>query len=284
VVEAVIEACRGEIEAKRHRLRTVMPPEPVELDVDRERVVQILCNLLGNAAKYTPAGGDIDLRVAVAPPDTLEVSVKDNGVGIPHDKLGEIFDLFARVEHSLERQDGLGIGLTLVRQLVELHGGTIEARSDGSGRGSEFVLSFPLLAATAEANAETIVVKQAGATRRVLIADDNKDAAHSLALLLQTLGQNVDVVHSGADALARAAVLRPDVMLLDLGMPGMTGYEVARRIRSESWGRKPLMVAITGWGQDEDRRRSREAGFDQHLVKPVMLDALCRVLVQAPTH
>jgi len=186
------------------------------------------------------------------------------------------------VDRSPERtQGGLGIGLSLVKRLVELHGGTIQAHSEGTNRGSQFVVRLPLAPATSDSTSPgrpALVPTR----RRVLIADDNADAAQTLALLLRTLGQDVTIVHDGLAALERAAWLRPDVILLDIGMPGMNGYDVARRLRAEPWGRRPLVVAMTGWGQEDDRRRSKDAGFDQHMVKPVTLEVLCRLLMQAP--
>jgi CheY-like chemotaxis protein len=210
----------------------------------------------------------------------LEFSVRDDGIGIPPEKLTEIFDLFARVDDSLERQGGLGIGLTLVRQLVELHGGTIEARSGGIGRGSDFILRLPIVVAAETPAAVPAELPHAGAPLRILVADDNEDAAESLMLLLELSGHDVHVVFDGDAAVAAAARLRPDVALVDIGMPKRNGYEVARRIREQPWGADVHLVALTGWGQQTDRRRAEEAGFDVHLVKPVAPETLDRLLAE----
>ena len=277
IVAAAVDDCRDELRAKGHRLRTSMPEEPIVLLADRARLVQVLCNLLGNAAKYTPAGGGIALTVT-AVNDVLHLSVKDDGIGIPREKLTEIFELFARVERSFERQGGLGIGLTLVRQLVELHGGTIEARSAGLGHGSEFVLMLPVVAAVAALPAASDETGPASTPRRVLVADDNRDAVESLRLVLEAGGHEVHTAFDGEAAFGCAEAVVPDVVLLDIGMPKTNGYEVARRIREHPWGKSIYLVALTGWGQEDDRRRSREAGFDAHLVKPVAPETIDRVL------
>jgi PAS domain S-box-containing protein len=278
IVEAAVDACSDEIRARGHRLEVNLPVAPVELQADRERLVQVLCNLIGNAVKYTPAGGNLDLMASVVPPGTLEVSIKDDGIGIPAGKLTEIFELFARVDDSLESQGGLGIGLTLVRQLAELHGGTIEARSNGLGHGSEFVVRLPVVVAAAVPTATAPEPGQECSPLRILVADDNEDAAESLMLLLQLAGHDVHVVFDGEAAVAAAARLRPDVALLDIGMPRGNGYEVARRIREQPWGADIHLVALTGWGQQADKRHAEEAGFDVHLVKPVSPEALERLL------
>jgi PAS domain S-box-containing protein len=278
IVEAAVDACRDEIRIRGHRLEVNLPVAPVEFQADRERLVQVLCNLIGNAAKYTPEGGNLDLTVSVVPPGTLEVSVKDDGIGIPAGKLTEIFELFARVDDSHERQGGLGIGLTLVRQLAELHGGTIEARSNGVGHGSEFILRLPVVEASAAPAATAPEPERECSPLRILVADDNEDAAESLMLLLQLAGHDVHVVFDGEAAVAAAARLRPDVALLDIGMPRGNGYEVARQIRGQPWGADIHLVALTGWGQQADKRHAEEAGFDVHLVKPVSPEALERLL------
>ena len=278
IVEAAVDACRDEIQAKGQHLQVRVPRGPIELEADRERLVQVLCNLLGNAAKYTPTGGDIDVAVDVVSAGMLAISVRDNGIGIPRGKLTEIFDLFARVDQSLERQGGLGIGLTLVRQLVELHGGTIEARSEGLGHGSEFILRLPVVVATVERPAPAAEPGTRGPALRILVADDNQDAAESLVMVLQLEGHDVHSVFDGDAAIAAIEELRPDVALVDIGMPGANGYEVARRVREHPWGEQVHLVALTGWGQPADRRRAEEAGFDAHLVKPVPPEALERLL------
>ena len=277
IVDAAVDACHDELQTKGHRLRTTVPAEPVVLLADRERLVQVLCNLLGNAAKYTPADGRIELAVSAAH-DHLRISVKDDGIGIPPDKLTDIFELFARVDASFDQQGGLGIGLTLVRQLVELHGGTIEAHSDGVGHGSEFVMSLPVVVATAVTVPVGHEATPASTPRRILVADDNRDAVETLKLLLEMGGHDVHTAFDGEAAITCAEQTMPEVALLDIGMPKANGYEVARRIREHPWGKSIYLIALTGWGQDEDKRRAREAGFDAHLVKPVPPGTLDRLL------
>jgi len=281
VVDGAVEIARPLVESRAQHLLLDVPDRGVKVHGDPTRLTQVVANLLNNAAKYTPQGGRIEVRLR-AEGDRAMLRVADDGDGIPPEMLAHIFEMFAQLDRSQERtQGGLGIGLSLVKRLVELHGGSIEAHSEGEGRGSEFVVWLPLAPAAADAGA-TARPALLPAPRRVLIADDNADAATTLSLLLKALGQEVHIVHDGLEALERAAWLRPDVLLLDIGMPGLSGHEVARRIRSEPWGRRPLLVAMTGWGQAEDRQRSKDAGFDQHVVKPVTLDVLCRVLMQAP--
>ena len=279
VVEAALDACRDELQAKGHELRVETPAGHVELEADRERLVQILCNLLGNAIRYTPANGRIGLEV-VARDHTLEIAVRDDGVGIPPGKLEEIFDLFARIDRSFERQGGLGIGLTLVRQLVELHGGTIEARSGGVGHGSEFVLRLPIVVSAAPAPVPAVELAPVSAPLRILVADDNEDAVEGLALVLELRGHAVQTAFDGEQAMAIFEQHRPDVALLDIGMPLADGYEVARAIRAHPWGTTTYLIALTGWGQRSDRARAQEAGFDAHLVKPVPQHALDRLLAE----
>jgi len=278
IVEAAVDDCRDELVAKGQHLRVTTPPAPVELDADRERVVQVLSNLVGNAVKYTPTGGTIALAASVAPPATLVISVTDDGIGIPPAKLTEIFDLFAQVDQSLERQGGLGIGLTLVRQLTELHGGTVEARSEGIGHGSEFIVTLPVIVTPAASAIAPAAPGPVPTPLSILVADDNQDAAESLALLLELSGHQVHAVFDGEAAIGAAEELLPDVALLDIGMPKADGYEVARRIRDHAWGKQIYLVALTGWGQPSDKRQAEEAGFDAHLVKPVPPEMLDRLL------
>jgi two-component system CheB/CheR fusion protein len=283
VLRAALETSRPLLEASRHRLTIEMPDEALVLDADPLRLAQVFANLLNNAAKYTDEGGQIALRIRRAG-GTAVVSVRDDGVGIPVDRLAEVFDLFQQVDGSLGRaQGGLGIGLTLVRRLVELHGGRVEAHSEGPGTGSEFVVTLPL--AGEEEPPAAIGVEPASARtgtvqapHRVLVVDDNVDAGESLELLLRVLGVEARLVHDGEAALAALGAFQPAMVLLDLGMPGMDGFEVARRIRAQRTGARPLLIALTGWGQPEDRRRTREAGFDDHLVKPVDLSVLQSLL------
>ena len=280
VVQNAIESCRPTIEAFGHQFTVSLPTMPVMLDVDPIRMAQVFGNLLVNAAKYTDRGGHISLTAERAGRDVL-VSVSDTGIGIPPEHLPRLFEMFSQVAPALDRaQGGLGIGLSLARGLVEMHGGALEARSGGTGRGSEFIVRLP----TADPEPIREVPRSAGEAsksaprRRILVADDNRDGAESLAIMLRLAGHEVHTTHDGQAAVEAAAWFRPDVALLDIGMPILNGLEVARRIRAEPWGQKMLLVATTGWGQDEDKRRSKEAGFDEHLVKPVDLGALRTLL------
>jgi CheY-like chemotaxis protein len=248
----------------------------VFVDADVTRLAQVIANLLNNAAKYTEKGGRIELE-AEREEVTARIAVRDNGVGIPAAMLPRVFEMFTQVDRSLERsQGGLGIGLSIVKRLVEMHGGTVEAHSGGHGQGSEFVVRLPILGADAGISQCPEPEERAGvpARRRILVADDNVDSASSLAMMLTLMGNEVHTAHDGAAAVEAAAEIRPDVILLDIGMPRMNGYDACREIRSRSWGKGILILALTGWGQDEDKRRSREAGFDDHLVKPVEPAAL----------
>ena len=283
VVRRTVEANRALIEAAGHRLVLDLPAEPLMLDADPIRLDQVIANLLNNAAKYTDPGGEIRLAVhregaAVA------ISVRDTGVGLAPEKLSNVFDLFMQVDpHGRRAQGGLGIGLTLVKRLVELHGGRVEAHSEGPGHGSEFVVRLPLAAATASHPAPDPALTAAARprkSRRVLIVDDNRDAAESLALLLGMIGADARVEHSGPDALQTMKAYQPAIVMLDIGMPGMDGHEVARCIRERPEFDDVVLVALTGWGQEEDRRRSRAAGFDHHLTKPAALVDLQALLGQ----
>jgi PAS domain S-box-containing protein len=267
VLRDAMETSRPLIEAAHHQLIFTMPRESFVLQGDPVRLGQVFANLLNNAAKYTEDGGQIRLSVR-REDDCVLVSVQDTGSGISTEMLPRIFELFTQVERSAARsQGGLGIGLTLVKTLVEMHGGTVHARSAGRGKGSEFVVSLPL--GVKSVLAERKEDKGSAPVRhRVLVVDDNCDAAESLAMLLQMLGAEVRVVFSGSDALETLRTYNADVVLLDIGMPIMDGYEVARRIRERSELTGITLIALTGWGQDEDRRRSQSAGFDYHLIKP----------------
>ncbi|MBA4065218.1 MAG: hypothetical protein C0501_16195 [Isosphaera sp.] len=288
VVGAAVEASAPLVEAGGHRLTVALPPAPVRLDADPARLTQVLSNLLNNAARYTDPGGRIELVAECGPrgagpeagdgPPLLTLRVRDTGVGIPPGMLAHVFEPFTQVDETSDRsQGGLGIGLTLVRTLVELHGGTVEARSDGPGTGSEFVVRLPLPDAPAPvAPPPPAPARPAG--RRVLVVDDNEDAADALATLLSLTGYDARAAHGGPAGLAAADAFRPEVVLTDLGMPGLDGYELARRLRARPEFRDTVLVALTGWGQDDDRRRTAEAGFDHHLVKPVAPDALHRLL------
>ena len=279
VVQAAVETSRPVIEEMRHEFATSLPSEPLWVDGDRVRLAQILSNLLTNSAKYTSEGGRIALK-AERRGDDIEVCVSDNGYGIPRERLESIFDMFTQLDSPLEKHgDGLGIGLSLAKGLVTLHRGTIEARSEGPGRGSEFRVRLPAGSRRAE-DSPTVTNEQvaAPAKRKMLVVDDNRDAAASLAMFLQLMGHDVRVAHDGERAIQLAEELRPQAIFLDLGMPGMDGYEVCRRIRNVAWGKNMRLIAITGWGQDEDRRKSANAGFDVHLVKPVNPDTLAQLL------
>lgn len=278
VIARGVETAEPLIDAQEHELIVALPTETLLLEADPVRLAQVVGNLLTNAAKYTEAGGRIWLT-ARRDGDDAFVSVRDTGIGIAPNMLPRIFELFVQVDHAATRsQGGLGIGLTLVRNLVEMHHGTVEARSDGLGKGSEFVvrlpLSVPVLSQLAEHGNGARAHDKPASSRRLMVVDDNKDAADSLALLLRLQGHKVLVAHDGPAALALAKDYRPEMMLLDIGMPGMDGYEVARRLRCEPKLAGLVLVALTGWGAQEDRRNSAEAGFDHHLVKPVEPDTL----------
>ncbi len=280
VVSSALDTSRPLVEKWGHELAISIPPEPIFLDADLTRLAQVLSNLLNNAAKYTDHGGRISLTAEPQDGHVL-IRVQDNGMGIPPEMLSSIFDMFTQVDRTLERSEGgLGIGLTLVQRLVELHGGSVEARSEGPGKGSEFLVRLPLAAEVesprpASGEAEE---RRAPVARRILVVDDNRDAADSLGMLLRMNGHEVQTAHDGLEAVGAAATFRPEIVLLDIGLPKLNGYEVARRIRERETGRDVVLVALTGWGQEEDRRRSSEAGFDYHLTKPVELDALKRLL------
>ena len=239
-------------------------------------------NLLNNAAKYTEPGGQIELTGEVIG-DQVVVRVKDSGLGIPAEAMPRLFDMFSQVDRNMERaQGGLGIGLTLVRRLTEMHGGTVEAHSDGAGKGSEFEVRLPILDRTAP-QAKERATDQGAATagkRRILVVDDNQDSAVSLAMMLKLMGNQTFSAHDGLAAVEAAEKFRPELILLDIGLPKLNGYEACRRIREQGWSNGMVIIALTGWGQDEDRRRSQEAGFDHHLVKPVDMAALEKLLAE----
>jgi two-component system, chemotaxis family, CheB/CheR fusion protein len=285
-----VEACRPFAESARHELDISLPSEPIYLDADPARVAQILGNLLSNACKYTEGGGHISLRAEVVPGShpTVVVRIKDTGIGIPSDRIENIFELFTQIDRTPHRsQGGLGIGLTLVKRLVEMHGGTVEASSEGVGRGSEFVVRLPALIDPSidSSSSQPSARESIPLPRRILVVDDNRDSAESLAMLLDLEGNETCTAHDGMEAVETAERFRPDVVLLDIGLPRLSGYEAARRIRAESWGKDIVLVALTGWGQQEDRRQSQDAGFDAHLVKPVNYELLMKLLAsRPPTH
>lgn len=278
VVATAVETSRPLIDAAGHDLVVDLPADTVVLDADPVRLAQVFANLLNNAAKYTDHGGHIRLA-AERVGDEVVIAVSDDGIGIPADMMPRLFDIFTQAGPALERaQGGLGIGLALVRGLVVLHGGTVEARSDGPGLGSTFVVRLPLAVRAASVLGVPQQPESRAAGRRLLIADDRADSADTMAMLLQLTGHDVRTAYSGEDAIAVAEAFRPDVALIDLGMPRVSGYDVCRRIRQEPWGRQMCLVAVTGWGQEEDRRRTAEAGFDFHLVKPVDPDEVQQLL------
>jgi PAS domain S-box-containing protein len=277
VIGRTVEAVRPLVEERRHELTLSLPAGPLRLEADPTRLEQVLTNLLNNAAKYTDPGGHVWLTAGRDGGEVV-LRVRDTGIGIAPEMLPRIFDLFVQAERRLDRpQGGVGIGLTLVKKLVELHGGRIEATSAGLGRGSEFVVRFPTLPEQ-HPGEKARAAGRGGASelprRRVLVVDDNQDAADSLAMLLRLAGQDVRSAYDGPSALAQAKDFQPALVFLDIGMPGMDGYETARRLRGEPGLRGVVLVAVTGWGQEEDRRRSAEAGFDCHMVKPVEPKAL----------
>jgi PAS domain S-box-containing protein len=278
IVARAVEGSRPLIDARRHTLE-VAAEGGLWVEGDATRLAQVLWNLLNNAAKYTPEGGRIRLAVERAAGAVL-LRVRDTGMGMPREVLPKVFDLFTQAERTLDRaQGGLGIGLTLVRQLTEMHGGTVEAHSDGPGKGSEFVVRLPLLAAGAEAPADADGPRLRPTPRhRVLVVDDNRDSADSLATLLRLVGNDVRTAYDGRQALEVAAQYRPEMVLLDIGLPVMNGYEVARQLRTEPAYGHPVLTALTGYSSEEDRRRSLAAGFDHHMVKPVDFAALQEVL------
>jgi PAS domain S-box-containing protein len=284
IIDQAVEATRALYGNLNQTVTVTMPSRPVYLSGDPARLAQVFGNLLNNACKFTEREGHVSLTVAHEG-DQAVIRVRDDGIGIAPEQMPIVFEMFTQGDTSLERaQGGLGIGLTLVKTLVDMHGGTVTARSEGLGHGSEFEVRLPTLA---EARRAQIPATVAGPSpqvrRRILIVDDNEDGAESLAMLLEVGEHEIHIVHDGPEAIEAAERLRPDVMLLDIGLPRMDGYEVCRRIRQEAWGRELTVVALTGWGQEEDRQRSRDAGFDAHLVKPVDYDQLEKLVASLPS-
>lgn len=269
-VQGAVETTRPLIEQHEHELKVELPPAPVYLDADLTRLAQVFANLLNNAVKYTDRGGSISLKAECRDRHVV-VTVKDSGIGIPAGKLSGVFELFAQVQEALGRsQGGLGIGLSLVKRLVELHDGSIEVRSEGTGRGSEFLVRLPIVDAQPGASGTEADAQEVFASGlRILIVDDNRDAASSLATMMQLMGNETCTAYEGDEAVRVADEFRPDVILLDIGLPKLSGYEVCRCIRRQSWGGRTVIIALTGWGQDDDKRKAKDAGFDHHLVKPV---------------
>jgi signal transduction histidine kinase/CheY-like chemotaxis protein len=278
VCNAALEISRPVIEDGHHELTVSLPSEPIHLAADAMRLTQVFANLLNNAARYTEEGGRIRLSAERQGNDVV-VSVKDSGIGIAPELLPDIFEVFSQAKPApLPSQGGLGIGLSLVKGLVELHGGSVEARSDGPGRGSEFLVRLPVVGALAPEPARAREDEKRASKARILIVDDNQDSADSLSMLLQIMGNEVHTAYDGEQAVQVAEAARPEVVLLDLAMPKLNGYEVCRRIREQPWGRTAILIALTGWGQEADRRRTEEAGFDRHIVKPVEPRALMQLL------
>jgi len=279
VIQQAVEVAHPLIDSAGHHLTIDLPKEPIYLHADRARLAQVFGNLLNNSSKYTRPGGTISLS-AERVEGELIVTVRDDGAGIPQDKLNSIFDMFTQVDSTSDRsQGGLGIGLTLVKRLTEMHGGSIEARSAGEGQGSEFIVRLPILTAQAVKRPDKPELGTVSSPqRRVLIVDDNRDSADSLAMLLEITGNKTYMAHDGLEAVEAIGKHRPQVVLLDIGLPTLDGHEVCRRVREQPWGKDIVMIALTGWGQADDLRKSEEAGFNGHLVKPVDYDKLLELL------
>ncbi|MDE1181703.1 ATP-binding protein [Paraburkholderia sp.] len=278
-MQAAMEAARPSVQASSHHLSVTLPAEPIFLDADPTRLSQMILNLLNNAAKYTPPGGQI-LLCAERMGDEAVITVRDSGIGIPQEHLSSVFEMFSQLAPALDRsQGGLGIGLALVRGLVELHGGTITAHSEGIGKGSEFTIRLPVSQAShASGNDAPDECDSHTAIRRVLVVDDNEDAALSLAMVLELEGHAVQTAGDGAAGLDALVAFAPDVVVLDIGLPNLNGYEVARRIRADTRMTGILLIAVTGWGQQQDKQAAIEAGFDHHFTKPVDPRDLLRLL------
>jgi CheY-like chemotaxis protein len=286
VVNTALETSRPVLAASGQAFAVAMPPMPIYVEADATRLSQVVSNLLHNAAKYTDPSGHIWLTIAQDGADAL-ISVRDTGIGISPEMLPRIFDMFMQADRSIDRSHGgLGVGLTVARRLVELHGGSISAVSDGVGKGSTFTVRIPLSVAQPEA-ADDLAARgteaPAGASPlRILVADDNRDSAESLAALLRMVGHEVRIAYDGVEAVGVASEYRPDAVVLDIGMPKMNGYEVAKKLRGEATGKDMNIIAVSGWGQDADKQRSREAGIDHHLVKPLEPSSLLRLLASNP--
>jgi PAS domain S-box-containing protein len=283
VVSSAVETARPAVEAAGHELTVSLPPDPVYLDADLTRLAQVFSNLLTNSAKYTPRGGHIWLAAERRGEDVV-VTVRDNGIGIPPESLHSIFDMFSQVDRSIERSTGgLGIGLALVKGLVDMHGGRVTAESAGMGKGSTFTVRLPALESRPERGGEGTPAEGPATNapgRRILVVDDNRDSATSMAMMLGLMGNQVRTAHDGVEAVRVAEAFRPQVVLMDVGMPRLNGYEATRRIREQPWGRSLAIIALTGWGQEGDKVRSQEAGCDGHLVKPVNPTDLEKLLVE----
>jgi PAS domain S-box-containing protein len=283
-VNHAVEAARSLAQCLDHDLTVTLPSQPIFLYADPTRLSQVVGNLLNNACKFTDKGGRIALIVERNGGQAV-IRVRDNGIGIPADKLPDIFDMFMQIDTSLERTiSGLGIGLTLVKKLVEMHDGTVEVHSAGLGQGSEFVVRLPILVESCKPATPEPTVSEPITTiaRRILVVDDNRDSADSLAMLLTLTGNETHTAYDGLEAVETAGSVKPDVIFMDIGLPKLNGYEAARKVREQPWGKKLVLVALTGWGQEGDRQKAREAGFDSHLVKPVDYAALKMLLAELP--
>ncbi|MGZ8274578.1 MAG: PAS domain-containing protein [Burkholderiaceae bacterium] len=282
IIDAAVETARPMLDAKRHALSVALPDSPVQLFADPLRLSQVVANLLNNASRYTEAGGQIAVQ-ASASGDEVRIAVRDNGSGLASDELSRIFEMFAQGKAARKADGGLGIGLALARGILEMHEGRLEAFSEGPGKGSTFVVTIPLLKPEPAADTSPMMKQGTSPLRRVLVADDNKDGAESMAMLVQMEGHEVRVAYDGASALAIANAFKPEVALLDIGMPELSGDQVAARIREQAWSANTVIVAITGWGQEEDRVKTLAAGFDRHLTKPVDFEQLRRILAEPRT-
>lgn len=287
ILSSAVETSMPLIASREHRLRTELPASPLVVQADFTRMAQVVTNLLNNAAKYTENGGDILLASRRDGSDVL-VSVRDNGMGLPPDILPRVFDLFTQADRTIDRsQGGLGIGLTLVHRLMELHGGHVSAASDGPGRGSEFTLRLPLWTETPEpapTDSRPSPSTAQAADQRILVVDDNQDSASTLAHMLKTMGHPVHIAHDGQAAIDAAGAFRPDLILLDIGLPVLNGFLVAERLRRDPAHRTTVIAALTGYGDEHDRRRSSQAGFDHHLVKPLNFKVLQDLIRTLPDH
>jgi CheY-like chemotaxis protein len=282
IINQAVESCNSLIVRADHKLSIDMPREPVYLTGDSARLAQVFGNLLTNACKYTEHGGRIGITVTPGESD-VTISVKDNGIGIPPAMLPQVFDMFVQVGRTIERTEGgLGIGLSLAKRLVEMHGGTLSVQSDGLGKGSEFDVCLPtLLGQSQQASPQTQPSEEATAAHRILVVDDNRDSAESLATLLRLAGNELQLAYDGAEAVEKAALQNPDIIVLDIGLPRMNGYDACRAIRAQPGGKDITIIAASGWAREEDRRLSKEAGFDAHLIKPVDHAALMKLVAHA---
>jgi CheY-like chemotaxis protein len=282
VLHRAVETSRPVIDSRQHTLVMELPETPIHIDADSMRMTQVVVNLLNNAAKYTPPGGRIHLQAGIVE-NHAEIRVRDNGNGIDRSALDRIFELFIQLDPNAGGVlGGLGVGLALVRRIVELHGGRVQARSEGMGSGSEFIVRLPVSGAQIAAFHEPEALHEVQPLQ-VLVVDDNLDAADSLAMLLQQSGHQVRTAYDGANALREVQALNPDLILLDIGMPHMSGYEVARAISVMNLPRRPLIAAVSGWGQPADKERARDAGFDRHFSKPVSESDIQKLLAELAT-